>query len=328
MKKAIVTGGAGFIGSYMSKRLVKEGYYVFILDNLFRGRKENIKDILNDGTAELINVDLSDYSCKSIWSQLLKENQDIVLIIHYAAINGTQFFYDKPQEVAKVNSIATYHLMESLLENQDSLNDNFKLFFASTSETYGEPFNIPTSENDLTYFRINEDRDSYAVAKMMSEFYVRLYSSKIKLDYVIMRIFNVYGPKMVGTKYGQVIPEFISRLKNGEYPLKLIGNGQQKRSFIYIDDHIELTWRLIKSNIKNEVINLGNDQEIYIGDLAKNIMSLMDLEPRYEITEDRSGDHMRRRPDISKLLNVVGDYNFIELDSGLKKCIFNDKFSL
>lgn len=324
MKKAIVTGGAGFIGSYMSKRLVKEGYYVFILDNLFRGRKENIKDILIDGTAELINVDLSDFSCKSIWSELFKKNQDIELIIHYAAINGTQFFYDKPQEVAKVNSIATYHLMESLLENQDSLYDNLKLFFASTSETYGEPYNIPTTENDLTYFRINEDRDSYAVAKMMSEFYVRLYSSKINLDYVIMRIFNVYGPKMVGTKYGQVVPEFISRLKKGEYPLKLIGNGQQKRSFIYIDDHIELTWRLIKSDVKNEVINLGNDQEISIGELAQNIMSLMDLEPKFEITEERSGDHMRRRPDISKLLNVVGDFNFTELDSGLKKCLFYD----
>lgn len=324
MKKAIVTGGAGFIGSYMSKRLVKEGYYVFVLDNLFRGREENIKDILDDGTAELINVDLSDFSCNSIWSELLKENQDIELIIHYAAINGTQFFYDKPQEVAKVNSIATYHLMESLLENQDYLNDNLKLFFASTSETYGEPYSIPTNENDLTYFRINEDRDSYAVAKMMSEFYVRLYSSKINLDFVIMRIFNVYGPKMVGTKYGQVVPEFISRLKNGEYPLILIGNGQQKRSFIYIDDHVELTWRLIKSDVVNEVINLGNDQEISIGELAQNIMSLMDLEPKFEITEDRSGDHMRRRPDISKLLNIVGDYNFIDLDSGLKKCLFHD----
>ena len=324
MKKAIITGGAGFIGSFMSKKLIEEGYYIFILDNLFRGRKENIEDLLLDKSAELIITDLADISCKLTISNLLKENNDIDLIIHYAAINGTQFFYDKPQEVAKVNSIATYHLMESLLDNKDILNSSLKLIFASTSETYGEPFNLPTNESDLTYFRINEDRDSYAVAKMMSEFYVRLYSKKIDLDFIILRIFNVYGPKMVGTKYGQVVPEFINRLKQGEYPLKLIGSGQQKRSFIYIEDHVNLTWKIIKSNAKNEIINLGNDEEISIIDLANNIMSSMGLEPSYETSEDRSGDHMRRQPDISKLLEIVGGYNFIDLETGLRKCLSND----
>jgi nucleoside-diphosphate-sugar epimerase len=324
MKKAIVTGGAGFIGSFMSKKLVEEGYYIFILDNLFRGRKENIENLILDKSAELIISDLADISCKSTISKLLKENNDIDLIIHYAAINGTQFFYDKPQEVAKVNSIATYYLMESLLDNKDILNSNLQLLFASTSETYGEPFNLPTNESDLTYFRINEDRDSYAVAKMMSEFYVRLYSKKIDLDFIILRIFNVYGPRMVGTKYGQVIPEFINRLKQGEYPLKFIGSGQQKRSFIYIEDHVNLTWKIIISNAKNEIINLGNDEEVSIIDLANSIMSSMGLKPSYETSDDRSGDHMRRQPDISKLLKIVGDYNFIDLETGLSRCLSND----
>ena len=155
MKKAIVTGGAGFIGSFMSKKLVEKGYYIFIIDNLFRGRKENIEDIILENKAELIVCDLVEISSKSIISNLLKKNKDIDLIIHYAAINGTQFFYDKPQEVAKVNSISTYNLMESLLESKDELNSNLKLLYASTSETYGEPFNLPTSESDLTYLRIN-----------------------------------------------------------------------------------------------------------------------------------------------------------------------------
>lgn len=321
MKKAIVTGGAGFIGSYMSKKLVEEGYYLFIFDNLFRGKKSNIQDLLDINKAELFIVDLSEYSCKSILSDVIENNPEIDLIIHYAAINGTQYFYDKPQEVSKVNSISTYYLMETLLENKDKLNIDLKIYFSSSSETYGEPFNIPTSENDLTYFRINEERDSYAISKMMSEFYIKLYSKKLNINYVILRIFNVYGPKMVGTKYGQVVPEFLSRLKGGEYPLKLIGDGSQKRSFIYISDHIELTWRLIQSNFKNQVINLGNDQEISILNLAKKLMILLKIDPNFEYTKDRKGDHKRRKPDITKLKSVVGDYEFVSLDEGLKKCI-------
>lgn len=321
MKKAIVTGGAGFIGSYMTKKLIKNGYYVFVIDNLFRGKKENIISVLNKKQCELIQLDLVDSdSIKSI-ENLINNNTDIDLIIHYAAINGTQYFYDLPQEVAKVNSIGTYNLMEALVKAKKSLNPKLKLFFASTSETYGEPFNLPTTENDLTYFRIDENRDSYAVAKMMSEFYVKLYSSKLNINYIILRIFNVYGPKMVGSKYGQVVPELIARLKTGEYPLKLIGSGDQKRSFIYISDHIELTWKLINSSVENSVINLGCDEEISIRDLAFEIMKQMNINPQIETTSERSGDHKRRKPDITKLLSIVGEYEFLPLHEGLKKCI-------
>lgn len=320
MKNVIVTGGAGFIGSNICKRLVREGYNVIILDNLFRGRIENIEDILGKG-AEFIELDLAKHESILEMSKIIcKYSPD--LIMHYAAINGTEYFYDRPTDVSVVNSIGTYNLMESVkLAVGENGNLAPKLVFASTSEVYGEPFEIPTKEASTTHVRIDQDRDSYAAAKLMSEFYVKLYSQSLGLDYIILRIFNVYGPGMVGSKYGQVIPEFIKRIKDGEYPLNILGNGKHTRSFCHISDHVELTIRVLDSEFLNGVLNLGNSYEISILELAEKVMKEMSLEPKFQFKKEREGDHLRRSPCLDNLFNVVGEYKFVSLEDGLRTCI-------
>jgi dTDP-glucose 4,6-dehydratase len=126
---------------------------------------------------------------------------------------------------------------------------------------------------------------------------------------------------MIGSKYGQVIPEFINRLQQGEYPLNIFGNGQHMRSFIYIDDHVEMIFKAVLLAKKNEVYNIGNVNEIPIIELAEIIMNLMNLEPRFIFLPEREGDHKRRKPTIEKLLKQIGSYKFMNLKDGLLEMI-------
>lgn len=319
MKSVIITGGAGFIGSHLSERFAQEGYKVIIIDNLFRGKRSNIESLLTKGHL-LLQYDLVDSQSVSLVERAIVDHEP-ELIMHYAAINGTQYFYDIPEKVAEVNSIATYNLLRGVEAAKKKSSLRPKLVFASTSETYGEPFQVPTEETDVTYARIEEDRDSYAIAKLMSEFYVKLYAKKLGLEFVIFRIFNVYGPRMIGTKYGQVIPEFIQRLKEGEYPLRILGNGMHTRSFIYIDDHVDMTTRAVLSARTNQVYNLGNPIETSIIDLAKLVMTKLDLHPKFEFLPERQGDHKRRVPNIQKLEAQIGKVHFTSLETGITKML-------
>jgi UDP-glucuronate decarboxylase len=319
--KYLITGGAGFIGSFLCEKVVESGGQFICIDNLFRGRKENINKYIGINGSSFHNIDiLSSASTSSICELILEYKPDYIL--HYAAINGTQYFYDMPFETLSVNSVGTYNLLYAI--NQAKQKNNTiepVVVFSSSSEVYGSAKNIPTNENDQTYLRVNEDRDSYAAGKLISEFYVRNFCNSMGLGWIIFRIFNVYGPRMVGSKYGQVIPEFIERLNNGEHPLKIIGDGNHTRSFCYIDDHIDLTWRALNAAIKNEVYNIGNPIEIKIIDLASIIMKKMKLKVNYEFLSERSGDHKRRVPDISKLIKEVGEFDFISLENGIQKLI-------
>jgi nucleoside-diphosphate-sugar epimerase len=315
--KILITGGAGFIGSFMAKKLIESNEEVIVVDNLFRGSIDNIKDLINNNNFSFFKIDIINENEKLT---TLIEAQLPDIILHYAAINGTKYFYDIPYEVAYTNGIITEKLCLSIQKN---LNNNYKprIVFSSTSEVYGEPINIPTNETDLTYLRISENRDSYAAGKLYSEFLLKLFAEKHKLDWIIFRIFNVYGPNMVNSSYGQVVPELLPRTIGGEYPLKLIGDGSQRRSFIYIDDHINLTLLALKMAKWNEVYNLGNPEEISILELATNIMKLCSIEPSFEFIENRSGDHLRRCPDLTKLFKYIKNYSFIRLNDGLRLVI-------
>jgi nucleoside-diphosphate-sugar epimerase len=319
--KYLITGGAGFIGSYMAQKLIDDNEEVIVVDNLFRGKLENIKTLQENKNFTFYKIDIIEENDK-LTNLIKQELPDI--IIHYAAINGTKYFYDIPYEVAYTNGIITEKLCNSIQKN---LKTNYKpkLVFASTSEVYGEPLNIPTTEEDMAYLRISENRDSYAAGKLYSEFLFKLFAEKYKLNWIIFRIFNVYGPKMINSSYGQVVPELVLRTLKGEYPLKLIGDGLQKRSFIYIDDHINLTLLALKQAKWNEVYNIGNPYEISILELAKNIMKLCNLNPLFEFVEGRSGDHLRRCPDLSKLFKYINTYPFIDLNEGLKLVIEKSK---
>jgi nucleoside-diphosphate-sugar epimerase len=319
-KSILITGGAGFIGSHLAEKFHAEGFQVIIVDNLFRGKLENIQHLIDAGVL-FFNIDLVNPEDKVKLIDLLTKYQP-KKIAHYAAINGTQYFYDIPHLVAETNSIGTYNLLKCLQDVIDA-NNCYKpsIIFASTSETYGEPFDIPSKETSVTYARIDEVRDSYAAAKLMSEFYIKLFSSSMKIDWMIFRIFNVYGPRMIGTKYGQVIPEFITRLRGGEYPLRIFGDGHHTRSFIYVTDHVELAFRAITGASYNNVYNLGNPHEISIKEVAEIAMRKIGVEPKFEFLEERNGDHKRRQPAIEKLLLEIGPFYMINIEDGIEKML-------
>lgn len=314
--KAVVTGGAGFIGSYLMEELVKRNITVTAWDNLFRGKMENISNLLNDKN-KFVNIDLAKIeNIQQMTELLVKERPE--LIFHYAAINGTQYFYDIPSQVLEVNTSATYNLMQAVRNAKKQVPDyKCKIIYASSSETYGEPFSIPSKETDVTYVNIEHTRDSYAAAKLVGEFFVKLIAEETGMDYIIFRLFNVYGPRMIGTKYGQVIPEFIQRLSEGEYPLKIYGNGEHKRSFCYVTDNVRMTLDTAVSECPNGVYNIGNTHEISILELGTIIMSKMGKTPKFECLPEREGDHKRRCPDTCKLHAVIGEQEYVSLEQGI-----------
>lgn len=319
--RALVTGGAGFVGSHLCDELISRDYVVSIWDNLFRGKLENIEGILQDDDNHFENINMADMHNIDRMAELIAEEKP-ELIFHYAAINGTMYFYDIPAKVLETNAGATYNLMLALRKAHKIAPDYIPtIIYASSSEVYGEPLHLPSNENDVTYVNVESIRDSYAAAKLIGEFYVKLIAEELNMPYYIMRLFNVYGPRMVGTKYGQVIPEFITRLKEGEYPLKIYGDGTQTRSFCYVTDNVRMTTDLAESDAVSGVYNIGNSDEITIGELAGIVMRKLDLEPKFETSPALVGDHARRWPDVSKLIDVVGEQDLVGLSEGIDKMI-------
>ena len=318
--RAMVTGGAGFIGSYLAEELIKRNYDVTILDSLFRGNYEYIAHLMK-GRNFFYKLDLAEEkSVSQIAAILLKERPDF--IYHYAAINGTQYFYEIPAKVLEVNINATYHLMQALrIERKKSYAFRQKIIYESSSEVYGDPVSIPSKETDTTYVTTSHIRDSYAASKLCGEFYVKLLSEQIGIEWIILRLFNVYGKRMIGTKYGQVIPEFIQRLKDGKYPLAVYGNGEHKRSFCYVTDNVEDTIDLSVSAVKNDIFNIGNNNEISILELGSLVMKKMGMIPQFEFLPEREGDHKRRCPDTSKLHSVIGKRSYITLNEGIERML-------
>lgn len=318
--RAIVTGGAGFIGSYLMEELQSRNIHVTAWDNLFRGKLENIRRILG-GENHFVKLNMVKANAIEEMVQCLLEERP-ELIFHYAAINGTQYFYDIPAQVLDVNTMATRNLMMALREVRDRIPDyRCKVIYASSSEVYGEPISLPTKETDITYVDVLHVRDSYAMAKLAGEFYVKLISEELGWNYTILRLFNVYGPRMVGTKYGQVIPEFIQRLSDGEYPLRIFGNGEHKRSFCYVSDNVRMTVDLALYQAESGIYNIGNSCEISILDLAALIMKKMQKAPAFQFLPERIGDHRRRCPDTSKLHNVIGNQGYVSLEDGIERML-------
>lgn len=318
--RAIVTGGAGFIGSHLMEELISRGIAVTAWDNLFRGKLENIQHLLRDNN-RFVNLNLAQHDRIGEMARLILEERP-ELIFHYAAINGTQYFYDIPAQVLEVNMAATYHLMLALREVKRQAPDySCKVIYASSSETYGEPFSLPTKESDITYVDVSHIRDSYAMAKLGGEFYVKLIAEELGFHYTVLRLFNVYGPRMVGTKYGQVIPEFIQRLSEGEYPLNIYGNGEHKRSFCYVSDNVRMTVDMALSDAGDGVYNIGNSHEISILELAELIMRKMGMEPAVHFLPERVGDHKRRCPDTAKLHRAIGVQSYMPFETGIDRML-------
>lgn len=306
--KALVTGAAGFLGSFLSEELLSNGYDVVGIDNFFRGKKEYLP---KHKKFSFYKMDLAKEPDK--FSKLV-EKEKPEMIFHYAAINGTEYFYDIPYQVINDNVRMTQNVLEACKNSSIK-----KIIYASSSEVYGEPLEIPIPETHPILLNIYTDRDSYASSKAISDFYVKLFAKEYGIDFLILRIFNTYGPHMDTSKYGQVIPEFIHKMFNDDQ-FTIIGNGEHTRSFCYVTDHTRLV-RKLAENVSNEIVNLGNNVETTINSLARTIHELEDKEFKPKYLPPREYDHKRRCPDISKLKKLINDYPRFSLEEGLQNTI-------
>lgn len=311
MKKILVTGGTGFIGSAIVRALVKKGNKVRILDNGSRGnsgRLENIK-----GKFEMIVGDIRDPKVVE------KSCEGIDLVIHLAYINGTEFFYSKPELVLEVGVKGMINVLDACIKNKVK-----EIFLASSSEVYQTPPIIPTPENvPLIIPDPLNPRYSYGGGKIISELLTINYGRKYFKRVVIFRPHNVYGPDM-GEEH--VIPQLILRLnKLSNQKRKLInlgiqGSGKETRAFVYIDDFVR-GFELILSKGKHlQIYNIGTMDEIMIKELIKIMGKILDKKINIIPGKLSEGSTLHRCPDISKI-KKLGFQPKIRIDEGLQKTI-------
>jgi|BEDMetMinimDraft_2_1075160.scaffolds.fasta_scaffold01012_4 Nucleoside-diphosphate-sugar epimerases len=306
-KSILISGGAGFIGSWLSETLVNFNLNVTVLDNLETGNINNIKNLMGKNNFKFLKADVQNY----------RTEERFDLIVHAASIPSPDLYIKKPIETMLPNSIGTLNLLE-ICRKTDST-----FIYLSTSEVYGNAELIPTPE---TYFGLVNPigiRSCYDESKRFGEALCMAYFREYNLDVRIVRIFNTYGPRIeINSSYSRVIPRFIVQsLKNED--ITIFGTGLQTRSFLYIDDLLDALLRMLTfENIKGEVFNIGSDKEIKIIDLAKIVIKLTNSKSSIKYLPPRPDDPVRRCPDISKAKQTLKWFPKTELNEGLIKTIY------
>ena len=302
-KTFLLTGCCGFIGSHMSEFLVNKGFKVIGIDNLLTGKLENINSIINNRNFDFIKHDI----CKKI-----KIGSKIDYIIHLASPASPIDYLKFPIKTLQINSLGTENILNLGVLNQCTV------LVASTSEVYGDPLQHP--QNEDYYGNVNPigPRSVYDEAKRYLEALTMAYHKKRNLDTRIVRIFNTYGPKM-RIDDGRVIPNFIYQAINN-YDFTIFGNGNQTRSFCYVDDTILGIFRLINSNYIKPV-NIGNSKEYTILDLSKKIKTILSSESKNIFLELPENDPKVRKPDLTLAKRILKWEPKVSLDEGLYKTI-------
>jgi dTDP-glucose 4,6-dehydratase len=303
MKRSVVTGGAGFIGSHLCERLIKEGHEVICVDNLLTGCAENLASLRHEVRFHFIQQDVS---------RPLQIQGGLDFVFHLASPASPIHYQRYPIETMEVGSVGTRCALELAREKQAVF------FLASTSEVYGDPTVNPQPENYWGNVNPTGPRGVYDEAKRFAEAMTMAYHRAFGVKTCIARIFNTFGPRMQPDD-GRVIPSFIVQALKGQ-PLTVFGRGEQTRSFCYIDDMIEGIWRLAQAAIP-EPINLGSTYEITVLDLAKEILRLTGSSSPIVFAPLPEGDPKQRRPDLSKAqryLNWAPRWTLLE---GLKQTI-------
>ena len=312
MKKILIIGGAGFIGFHLSKKLLKLGYKVDILDNFSRGSLDiHLKKLLKDKNSNLINLDILIDKIED------KLSNDYFGIFHLAAIVGVQNVISSPYSVLEKNSILTLKAI-SIAKSQKNLK---KFLFASTSEIYSKSIEIlktkiPTPENtSVVLSNPSNKRSTYFLTKIFGESLVH----HSKLPFIIFRPHNIYGPRM---GMSHVIPEIVFKLKKAKKNISAY-SASHTRSFCYIDDAVnQLMFMLSKSYVVKKTFNLGNQlEEISIKNLIKKIQTKMKKgHIEIQFKTDNHGSQSRRCPDMSKL-KLLYNFKTTSIDVGLDKTI-------
>ena len=303
MKKVLVTGGAGFLGSNLVKELIKKGDEVTVFDNGFRQKFSNIEEI--NGECHLIKGDITK---KEDWKQIPK---DVEIAYHLAAINGTKYFYEIPEQVLKVNVNGTMNFIEWLHNSSVK-----KFFFSSSSEVYGFPKIFPTPESEeLSIPDPTNPRFSYSSSKMLGEIIAINFAKSLGISYSIGRIHNAYGPRM---GFEHVMPEFIRRCVLNE-PFTVQGDGTESRCFCYVTDIIKAILIITENEVGlNQIFNIGNPHETTINELITILSKIHGTKIIPEYKSFNKPGTKRRIPDITKL-KKLGYNPTVTLEEGLKK---------
>ena len=303
MKRILITGAAGFLGSHLCDRFLAEGFYVIGMDNLITGDLKNIEHLFAEAHFEFYHHDVTKF---------VHVPGELDYILHFASPASPIDYLKIPIQTLKVGSLGTHNLL-GLARVKKA-----RILIASTSEVYGDPLIHPQTEE--YYGNVNSigPRGVYDEAKRFQESITMAYHTFHGLETRIVRIFNTYGPRM-RLNDGRVIPAFIGQALRGEH-LTVFGDGSQTRSFCYVDDQVEGIYRLLLSDY-NLPVNIGNPDEITILDFAQEIIRLTNSDQKIIFKELPINDPLQRCPDISKAKNILGWSPKVDRTEGMKRTL-------
>jgi dTDP-glucose 4,6-dehydratase len=297
--RALVTGGAGFLGSHLCDALLGEGYCVVVVDNLLTGRLSNLEHLRSEPRFEFQKLDVNQpFDCGPV-----------DYIFHFACPASPVDYTEHGIATLKVGSVGTFHVLDVARKYQA------KYLVSSTSECYGDPLEHPQKESYWGHVNPVGPRSVYDEAKRFTEAVTMAYHRYHKVDARIVRIFNTYGPRMQ-INDGRVVPNFMKQALRGE-PLTVYGDGGQTRSFCYVSDEIDGFLRLSRSN-EHLPVNIGNPNEFTILECAQRVIAITGSKSRIDFKPLPPDDPKLRRPDITKAREVLGWEPKVDLDSGLR----------
>lgn len=300
MARCLVTGGAGFIGSHLTERLLSAGHRVTVIDDLSTGRRQNLAAVSAHPQLRIVEASIADQLALS------EAARDAEVIFHLAAAVGVKLVADDPVHTIQTNIYPTEYLLRIALQGQR------KFFLASTSEVYGKnPKERWSEEDDLQLGPTSRPRWAYGCSKAIDEFLALAYHRKFGLPVVIGRFFNVVGPRQVG-QYGMVVPRFIDQALGGG-PVVVYDDGSQERCFAHVREVVECVASLMETpDAAGEIFNIGSDQPVSVIQLAREVVARANPQagirhiPYSEAYGQDFEDVQRRVPDVSKLAGLIG----------------------
>ena len=299
----VITGGSGFVGSYLCDNLINDGHKIIVIDNLLTGSKENINNLIGNENFSFIEQDVQDHI----------EIEDAVdYVLHFASAASPKAYTEHPVNTLKAGSVGTINTL-GLAKKHSA-----EYLLASTSEVYGDPLISPQNEEYWGNVNPNGERSMYDEAKRFAEAAVATYSRSYGLKTKIVRIFNTYGPRMQ-LNDGRVVTNFIVQALRNEN-ITIYGDGTQTRSFSYVEDTVAGIISLMNST-EYDVFNIGNPNEMTVGELAEKIIELTDSTSEIKYLELPNDDPKQRKPDITKAKTKLNWEPKVNLDEGLAKTI-------
>ena len=298
-QRALVTGGAGFLGSHLCDALLAQGYTVVAVDNLLTGRLSNLEHLRNDSRFEFLQLDVTEpFDCGAV-----------DYVFHFASPASPVDYTKYGLETLKVGSLGTFHALDVARKY------GAKYLVSSTSECYGDPLEHPQKESYWGHVNSIGPRSVYDEAKRFTEAVTMAYHRYYQVDTRIVRIFNTYGPRMQ-LNDGRVVPNFMKQALRGEH-LTVYGDGSQTRSFCYVSDEIEGFMRLAKSS-EHLPVNIGNPTEFTVLECAQMVLAVTGSKSKIRHQPLPTDDPKQRCPDIGKARSLLGWEPKIDLESGLR----------